>query len=84
MAFSPWTLRSIVWDYVDGFAISYCLAGFCCALTAPISRRVNYILAGLFFALAINANIYSAAVIVFGVLATAVTSAPSACASWTA
>lgn len=62
VAFSPWYLRSIAWDYIDGFAISYLFVAFAC-LIAP-RRHVGWwhAAAGAFFALAMNTNFFTLAV----------------------
>lgn len=52
-ALGPWPLRSFLYDYVEGTAIAYLLAGFAFATTAP-HRKWASIVAGAFFALAVN------------------------------
>lgn len=62
LCFSPWYVRAIAWDYVDGFAITYLFVAFAC-LVAPRRHPVPFHLAaGLFFALAVNTNFFAVAV----------------------
>jgi hypothetical protein len=62
IAFSPWYLRSITWEYVDGSAITYLFAGLACILAPVRPRRLHYLAAGALLALATNSNLYSLAI----------------------
>ena len=62
LAFTPWYLRSITWEYVDGFAITYLLAAFACILAPRPPTYTGHFCAGAFLALAMNSNLYAIAI----------------------
>jgi len=62
LAFAPWYLRSLTWEYVDGFASTYLLIGFAFILAPRRPTNLGYLCAGAFFALAANSNLYAIAI----------------------
>jgi hypothetical protein len=62
LCFSPWYVRSIAYDYVDGFAITYLLVAIAFLITPRRYVAVGHALAGAFFALAVNTNLYTLAI----------------------
>jgi hypothetical protein len=64
LAFVPWLPRQLLWTYPDGFATTYLLIGIT-ALVVPRTdkvQRLGAVLAGLAFALGVNANLAALAV----------------------
>jgi hypothetical protein len=62
LCFSPWYVRSIAYDYVDGFAITYLLLAIAFLITPRRHVAVGHALAGAFFAFAVNTNLYTLAI----------------------
>jgi hypothetical protein len=62
LCFSPWYLRSNTWDYVDGFALNYLLAGLAFILVPCTRPIIWYGCGGACFALATNSNLYAVAI----------------------
>lgn len=62
LTFSPWILRSVMWDHYDGFAAIYLLAG-CYFLFVPRANfRVSHVAAGACYAAAVNCNFFNLAI----------------------
>ena len=60
--YSPWTIRSVTYDHYDGFAVIYLLCALNCILIAHRGSLFGSLLAGAFFALAFNCNIFVLAI----------------------
>jgi len=61
-AFHPWPLRSLAWDYVDGFVITNLLVSLYFLIGHSSERWWRYALAGVFLGLAVNAYLFVIAV----------------------
>ena len=59
---SPWYLRAVTWDYVDGFSINYMLAGLAFVLVPQRHRNVAFVGAGACFAFATNCILFTIAI----------------------
>jgi hypothetical protein len=62
--FSPFYLKSVTWEYVDGIGIGYILAGFAFVLRRGWRWHSNMVAAGFCFSLAVNTNPFTLAIIV--------------------
>jgi hypothetical protein len=61
LCFSPWYVRALANDYVDGFAITYLFAGLAWLLVPKRRVIAGHVAAGMCFALAVNSNLYTLA-----------------------
>lgn len=59
VAFSVWILRAISWNYIDGAAIVYLVIGLHFLIAKYNSKSLPLFLAGFFYALAANCNIFA-------------------------
>jgi len=62
LCFSPWFIRANTWDYVDGFAIDYILAGIAFVLVPRRLSPISFALGGACCALATNSNLFALAI----------------------
>jgi hypothetical protein len=62
LCFLPWYVRANTWDYVDGFAINYILAGLAFVLVPRGLPLVSLALGGFCCALATNSNLFALAI----------------------
>ena len=58
LAVCPWLPRALMWDYVDGAAISFVLVGIYFLLGSRARMPIRWVAAGVFFSLAVNCNIF--------------------------
>jgi hypothetical protein len=56
VAFNPWLIRTLAWDYIEGAAVCAMLVAFCCFGLNRHRPVLLHAAAGLAFALACNAN----------------------------
>jgi hypothetical protein len=61
--FSPFYLKSVTWEYIDGIAIGYILAGLAFVVRPAWRWHSNMVAAGFCFSLAINTNPFTLAII---------------------
>ena len=55
--FHPWLLRSLLWNYVDGFSIIYALISVSIFIAPNLKRtKISYFLSGVFLMLSLNCN----------------------------
>jgi hypothetical protein len=59
----PWFPRAVSWDYIDGAAITFLLLGIFFLLGSRARSVVRWSLAGLFFSLAANCNVFALSII---------------------
>src|SRR5262249_20760296 len=55
----PWFPRTLAWDYIDGATITFLLVGIFFLLGSRARRQVRWPLAGVFFSLAVNCNLFA-------------------------
>ncbi|MFM9881762.1 MAG: hypothetical protein ACKVQT_01950, partial [Burkholderiales bacterium] len=66
---SVWLARAQLWQYVDGATVSYVVAALSLILLDPQRKRfLAYILVGVLFSLAVNANFFAGALVALAVL----------------
>lgn len=62
MAFNPWLLRSLYYDFYDGATIVYLTISLHFLIAHYQSKTIPYILSGVFFAMAVNCNLFLIAI----------------------
>lgn len=56
VAFNPWLIRGLAWDYIEGASVCAMLVAFCCFLLNGRRPILLHIAGGIVFALACNMN----------------------------
>lgn len=59
IALHPWLLRSVFWNYIDGFAAVYLLI----SISFAAGGRVSYFFSGVFASMAVNCHLLAGAVL---------------------